>query len=207
MNGFGSGDNSNAVMMADALARNYNSTYAAGQAASRQAPIFLTGFEERQHHRQPVSIGLSVSYPLSGRFSLTTGLVYTRLRSDFTQIIRSQQFTKEQTLHCIGVPLGLNCRLWQHRGFRAYLAAGVQADWNVKARLNAEGVEQEMSRDRLQWSANGSLGLQYDVLPQLSLYAEPGLNHYPDNGSTVQNFFKDKPTSLKLQVGIRFSIK
>lgn len=207
MNGLGSQDNSNAVMMADALAKNYANTYAVGHASSRQAPIFLTGFEERQHHYQPLSFGLSVSYPLTERFSLTSGVVYTRLRSDFTQIIRSQQFTKEQTLHYVGVPVGLNYRLWRYKDFRAYFTVGMQADWNVKTQLNAEGVEQEMSRDRLQWSANGSLGLQYDVLPQFSLYAEPGINHYLDNGSAVQNFFKDKPTSLKLQFGIRLNLQ
>ena len=109
-------------------------------------------------------------------------------------------------LHYVGIPLSVNYRLWQYKGFTAYLSTGMQADWNVKAQLKAEGVEQEMSRDRLQWSVNGSLGLQYELMPQLSLYAEPGINYHFDNGSTVQNFYKDKPTNLKLQVGVRFNL-
>ena len=91
-----------------------------------------------------------------------------------------------------------------HHGFAA---AGFQADWNVAARQNAEGVERHMDRDKMQWSASASLGLQYS-LPiggtDLALYAEPGISHYFDNGSPVQNFFKDKPTSMKLQIGLRF---
>lgn len=206
MNSFNSQDNSNAVIMSDALAKSYADTYAAGMAASRQAPIFLTGFEEHEHHYQPLSFGLSVSYPLTLRLSLTSGVVYSRLRSEFTQTIHSQHFSKEQMLHYVGIPLSVNYRLWQYKVFTAYLSTGMQADWNVKAQLKAEGVEQEMSRDRLQWSVNGSLGLQYELMPQLSLYAEPGINYHFDNGSTVQNFYKDKPTNLKLQVGVRFDL-
>jgi hypothetical protein len=205
MNGLSSQDNSNPVQMADALANSY--IYVASQSASRQPTIWLAGFEERQHHRQPVAFGLTLSYPVTGRLSLVSGVVYTRLKSDFTQFIRSQHIFKEQTLHYVGIPLSASYRLWQYKGLKTYLSAGMQADWNVKAQLKTEGVEQEMGLDRLQWSVNASLGLQYDLLPQLSLYAEPGINHYFDNGSLVQNFFKDKPTSLKLQLGIRLNLQ
>jgi hypothetical protein len=205
MNGLSSQDNSNAVQMADALANSY--IYVASQASSRQPTIWLAGFEERQHHRQPVAFGLTLSYPVTGRLSLVSGVVYTRLKSDFTQVIRSQHIFKEQTLHYVGIPFSASYRLWQNKGLKTYLSAGMQADWNVKAQLKTEGVEQEMNLDRLQWSVNASLGLQYDLLPQLSLYAEPGINHYFDNGSLVQNFFKDKPTSLKLQLGIRLNLQ
>lgn len=209
MNSLGAKDNSNAVFMADALAKNYVNTFSEENlpAARRQSPIFLTGYEERQHHYQPVAFGLTLDYPLTNRLSLTSGVVYTRLRSDFTQIIRSQHISQEQTLHYVGVPLGLSYRICQLGAFRAYAAAGLQADWNVAARQNAEGVERHIDRDKMQWSASASLGLQY-TLPlngtDLALYAEPGIGHYFDNGSNVQNFFKDKPTSMKLQIGLRF---
>ena len=212
MNSLGAKDNSNAVFMADALAKYYTNTFndANLPAARRQAPIYLSGYEERQHHYQPVAFGLTFDYPLSARLSLSSGVVYTRLRSDFTQIIRSQHISQEQTLHYVGVPLGLSYRLCQLGAFRAYATAGVQADWNVAARQNTEGVERHMDRDRVQWSASASLGLQYS-LPfggtGLALYAEPGISHYFDNGSTVQNFFKDKPTSMKLQVGLRLTLR
>lgn len=217
MNGLGTKDNSNGVMMADALAEKYANTMANAYTSRRQSPIFLTGYEEREHHRQPVSFGLSVSYPFTQRLSLTSGIVYTKMRSDFEQIIRTQQINKEQTLHYVGIPLGLNYRLWQlgarssssakkHGIFTAYVSTGFQADWNVDARQNTEGVESHLDKDKMQWSVNASLGLQYNLMSQLALYAEPGISHYFDNGSNVQNFFKDKPTSLRLQVGIRMTI-
>ena len=208
MNGFGTQDNSNAVMMADALVKNYANAYNNGEgvSAGRQAPIYLTGYEEHQHHYQPVAFGLSVSYPLSQRLSLTSGVVYTQLKSEFTQTIHSQHIRQDQVLHYVGVPLGLSYRLWRYGGFSVYAAAGLQADWNVSTRLEVEGVEQEMKRDEMQWSANSSLGLQYNILPQLSFYAEPGFNYHFNNGSPVRNFFKDKPANLKLQIGLRIDL-
>ncbi len=204
-NSFGTHDRRNAVMMADALAKTYTNTF--DHTASRQSAIFLTGYEERQHHSLPFSIGLSVSYPLNSRLALTSGLVYTRLQSEFTQIVHSMHYTKEQTLHYVGIPLGLSYCLWRNKRFRLYAAAAVQADWNVKARMETEGVLQQTGRDRLQWSLSGSLGAQYSVAPHLSLFVEPGVSHYFDNGSHIQNYFKDKPTSLKLQAGLRLDLK
>lgn len=207
MNGLGNQNSSNGVLMADALAKQYMETYAYSNVAAtrRSEPIWLAGYEERQHHHRPITYGLTLSYPLSDRISLTTGVVYTKLQSDFTQVMRSQQIQQEQTLHYVGIPLNLNYKLWAYKRFRTYLSAGVKADWNVATHLETEGVSQQLAKDRMQWSLNASLGLQYDIVPKLGLYVEPGLNWFPDNGSKLQNYFKDKPLSCSLQLGLRMS--
>jgi len=208
MNAFGANDNSNSVLMADALARSYTDIFANDISYNEhpQNPIYLTDYEEHHHHYQPVALGVSIAYPLNQRLSLTSGIVYTKLHSDFTQTIHSQHIQQDQELHYIGVPLGLCCRTWQYGNFRTYVTAGMQADWNVSAKQSTEGVEQKLNHDKMQWSVNASLGLQYDVLPLLALYAEPGINYHFDNGSTVKNYFKDKPVNLKLQFGVRLKL-
>ena len=208
MNGLGSQSNSNPVQMADALVKRYENLYANSniQAARISEPVYLTGFEERQHHHRPIAYGLTLGYPLSEKLSLNTGIVYTKLFSEFTQVMRSMQIQREQTLHYVGVPLNLTYRIWASHGFKTYLSAGTAAYWNVRTRLVTEGVNQQLGKDRLQWSLNGSLGLQYDVVPQIGIYVEPGLSYYPDNGSRLQNYFKDKPTTLNLQLGLRVNI-
>ena len=105
------------------------------------------------------------------------------------------------------MPLDLSYRLWELKGFRAYASAGALTYLNVATHVVTEGVTQEMEKDRAQLSLNGSLGLQYDAIPQIGLYVEPGLSYYPDNRSLIQNFFKDKPVNLSLQVGLRVNIK
>ena len=87
------------------------------------------------------------------------------------------------------------------------MAAGAEADWNIKTHLETEGVTQPLNRDRMQWSVRGSLGVEYDIIPQLGLYVEPGVAHYFDNGSNIKNYWKDKPTNLNLQMGIRLMLK
>jgi len=87
-----------------------------------------------------------------------------------------------------------------------YASAGGQIDYNVKADMKTAGVDVELERDRLQFSAQGALGIQYDFIPMLGVYVEPGLKYYFDNGSNIRNFFKDKPTNFNVQVGVRFNL-
>lgn len=197
--GTSSWDGRNGVQMSSSMLQQFSASRA-------ESPVWLVSYEERQSHARPVSFGLTLSYPLNSRLSVSTGVVYTRLSSDFLTIMQQDQIRRHQTLYYLGVPLNLQFTLWQWNGLSAYLSAGGQADWNIKARANTDGVDQVMSKDRLQWSVGGSLGVQYNVIPQLGIYVEPGIRHYFDNGSSVSNYFKDKPTSFNLQLGIRFHL-
>ena len=97
-------------------------------------------------------------------------------------------------------------KVWGYKGLSVYATAGVQADYNVKAHMEQEGVDYPVSRDGWQFSVQGSVGIEYDVIPQLGFYVEPGVKRYFNNGSSVRTFFKDKPTSLNLQVGLRVNL-
>ena len=208
-NGFSDLQHSNGVRMDEALAARYDfETYLPYSAARKRAaePIYLVGYEERQKHYQPIAYGLSVSYPLTTKWLLSTGVTYTRLRSDFTSIIKGSSISQEQTLHYLGIPLNAQYRLFHYGGLKVYLSGGAEADYNIKAHLTSVGVTQHIDRDRWQFSVQGGVGLQYDILPQLGIYAEPGVKYYFDNGSRLRNFFKDKPTSFNLQVGLRLNL-
>lgn len=199
----------NGVRMADELAARYDFEKYLPKSTARTrgaGPIYLYGYEERQKHHQPIAFGLSVSYPLSEKWLLSTGITYTRLRSDFASIINGTSISQEQTLHYLGIPLNAQYRLFHLGGLNVYLSGGGEADYNIKARFESMGVEQHIDRDRWQFSVQGGVGLQYDVLPQLGIYVEPGVKYYFDNGSRLRNFFKDKPTSLNLQLGLRLNI-
>lgn len=195
--GTSSWEGRNGVQMSPSMLQQFSASRA-------ESPVWLVNYEERQSHAWPVSFGLTLSYPLNSRLSVCTGVVYTRLSSDFLTIMQQDQIRRHQILYYLGVPLNLQFSLWQWHGLGAYLSAGGQADWNIKAEANTDGVDQVMSKDRLQWSVGGSLGVQYNVIPQLGIYVEPGIRHYFDNGSSVSNYFKDKPTTFNLQLGIRF---
>ena len=190
----------NGVLMSPTMLKNYT----ASRTRVGDSRVYLVGYEERESHDQPISFGLTVSYPLTNRLSIGTGVVYTKLNSSFVSVVHDYQIHRHQTLHYVGIPLNLQIMVWQWHGLNTYLSAGGQADWNVKAKANTDGVDQMMSKDRLQWSIGSSLGVQYNILPQLGVYAEPGIRYYFNNGSDVSNFFKDKPTDFHLELGLRF---
>ena len=207
-NGFGTQSYRNGVLMSQELLSNYDYYTNPDNYGTRagSSPVYLANHEERQKFYQPISFGLSVNIPISSGFSVSSGIVYTRLRSDFTSIANSLVYERQQTLHYVGIPLTVQYNVWQWRGLNVYATAGGQADFNVKACVTTEGTETKLEKDDLQWSVNAAAGVQYNFIPQLGIYVEPGIKHYFDNGSHIRNFFKYRPTNFNLQIGLRLNM-
>jgi hypothetical protein len=164
-------------------------------------------------HRQPITFGVSVGYGLTERWSLTSGLNYTRLGSTFRTSHSQNAGTLEQVLHYIGIPLGANFRVWQTGGLSLYLSAGGEMEKSVSGRVTYGGENNftlsgnsVSISDRPQWSVNGAVGVGYDFTRTVGIYAEPGLDYHFDNGSAIKNAYKEKPLNLSLSVGLRFSL-
>ena len=73
------------------------------------------------------------------------------------------------------------------------------------SRKNAQTSE-NVSIAPLQLSVNGALGGEFRLMDILSIYAEPGVGYAFDNGSSIPTFYQDKPFSLNLNLGLRFSL-
>ena len=158
-------------------------------------------------HHAPVSVGMQIAFGVAPRLSLSTGVVYTRTSSDFYPYAPNNDYNVHQVLHYVGIPVGLNYELWSSGGFHAYVMAGAEAAYNVKNDTDEDGTrKQDAKRDRVQFSGKASLGAQYDVSPNVGLYVEPGARYYFDNGSDVENTFKDKKLNFNLQFGLRFNL-
>lgn len=175
-------------------------------ASTRRAPIYLYNYEEITKHHQPVTFGLSLSYPLTSRLSVLSGVTYTKLSSDFIQKMNDTKVVNEQELHYVGVPVRFSYQLLSWKGFSLYGIAGGAADMNVKSSYTTEGMKGKARKDRVQFSADAAAGVQYQVLPQMGLYVEPGVKYYLDNKSRVDNYFKDHPFNFNLQVGVRYEL-
>lgn len=157
-------------------------------------------------HHFPVSVGLQVGVPLLPRLSLTTGVVYTQTSSDFTYQYGSGKTVVNQSLHYVGIPVGLSYEVWGISRLHTYVNVGGEGAVNVKNKTLMDGNRTDVGRDKMQWSANASLGIQFDVIPQLGIYAEPGAKYYFDNGSHIDNVFKDKKLNFNFQFGLRWNI-
>ena len=158
-------------------------------------------------HHAPVSVGMQLAFGIAPRLSMSTGVVYTRTSSDFYPYAPNNDYNVHQVLHYVGIPVGLNYELWRSGGFHAYVMAGAEAAYNVKNDTDEDGTrKQDAKRDKVQFSGKASLGAQYDISPTVGLYIEPGAKYYFDNGSDIENTFKDKKLNFNLQFGLRFNL-
>lgn len=172
------------------------------------------------YHNLPVRYGLSLRYRLNNRWSLESGLVYTRLCSDIhtalpTDLKPDVTVTSniEQTLSYIGIPANVSYQLWGSHYGSFYVTAGGMAEKMVKGRLHIEESEDKLETTEsvsirpLQFSVNGAIGAEFNLSRWFSIYAEPGVGYYFDNGSSLPTYYRDKPFSFNLNVGLKFNIK
>ena len=164
-------------------------------------------YYEKVKHHFPISVGVQVGWGVTECLRINTGVVYTNVSSDFINSSYNTTQVTTQTLHYVGVPLNISYDFWQTKRFKTYVTAGGEADFNVKNHTESDGEVMASKHDRTQWSANASLGAQFDIIPQLGIYVEPGAKYYFDNGSQIENTFKDKKLNFNLQFGLRWNIK
>lgn len=190
-----------------ARGRMNSALYANNYKDFEQDPIRLVDYADNTDHQHPFTVGLTVGIPLTERFWVETGLTYTRTKSTFTTRMGRNTSVYHQRLQYVGVPFGAGYTFWRSRSFAFYAVAGLQADLNVDAHLETDGLERHLDKDRLLLSVGGRAGAEYRFLPHFSVYLEPGLRYYFDNGSRLQTVFKEKPLQLDFQLGVRYSLK
>ena len=176
------------------------------QSVLSNAPLQLADYSQTKHHYHPMSFGLSVGYNLTPRLTLTTGMVYTYASSDFTSSAAGDDIIETQRLHYIGVPLSVKYKVWGNNAIHTYAIAGCQADFNVSAKMQTDDITTDADKDRTQWSVGGAVGIQYNIIPRMGIYAEPGVRYYIDNKSSVETIFKEKKLNFNLQLGVRVEL-
>lgn len=164
-------------------------------------------YQEEIKHHQPISIGVQVGIGLAPRLRLTTGLVYTTTSSDFIGKVRGTVTTStKQDLSYVGIPVSLSYDVWSMSRLHTYVTVGGEGAVNVKNHTETDGQEIDAKRDRMQWSSQAAVGVQYDILPQVGVYVEPGAKYYFDNGSQIENVFKEKKLNFNFQFGLRWNL-
>lgn len=169
---------------------------------------------EYEHHL-PIRIGLSVAYALTDRLSISSGLTYTRLSSDIKDASRESKYIGEQRLHYVGIPVNVSYKVASFRWLGLYGTAGILAEKCVSGTTDEGYVENntmkytnthDISSKPLQMSVNAGVGIQFDFIDNVGIYAEPGLSYYFDDGSALQTIYKEKPLNFNLNVGVRFKL-
>lgn len=143
-------------------------------------------------HHLPVRFGLSLSYQLNQRIALISGLNYTYLHSEHV-IPQENLILNNQRFHYLGIPLGVSWKVWSARRFSLYLSSRTMLEKCLNAR-------------QWQWSVHASSGVDFSFIPQLSLYLEPSVGYYFDDGSSYKHYYKDHPLAPTFEIGLRLHL-
>ncbi|MBR1415016.1 MAG: sigma-70 family RNA polymerase sigma factor [Prevotella sp.] len=177
---------------------------------------------ERKYHERPHTFELSLSYPISKRWSVTSGLSYTRMKSTFESDDGDMLTRRTQKLYYVGLPLKLTYTLLEKNRWQLYASGGIGLDIPVRGKETTQylyiGPYQPERRDSLilpttharvkapwQWSVNMGAGVQYQLLPHVNAYFEPRLQYYIPTGNPVETYRTEHPFDLSLPFGIRFT--
>ncbi len=169
---------------------------------------------EKSRHYMPLTIGLSLNYGLSSRWSVESGIRYTFLRSDFMRESEIEKTEINQRIHYIGIPLKFNYRIFGNNRFSIYGQGGAALDIPVNGTQSIMKWEQgwnmpEFDRTTIsapmQWSIEGGVGLQYHLTPSISIYTEPSFRYYFNPGTDIKTIRQDKPFEFTIPIGIRLN--
>lgn len=155
---------------------------------------FLLLGRELRHHR-PVSVGVSLSYPLARNVFLESGLSYTFLRSEYAGGLGDQR------LHFLGVPLKLGYRFTTPSSFSVALSAGAMAEKCIYGELFGSRIA---VKEPL-FSAVATASLYYSLGQNLSLFVAPDFSYYFTRTS-VPTYRTERPLSMTLRLGVNVNI-
>lgn len=135
-------------------------------------------------HSPALQLGLRLSYRLTPRLALETGLLYSRREVEIRYGSEKYYTTEGYTRHGVAIPLALRVDLLSYRSLSLYGAGGVQLEKGLSTSsvrgysVNGERAT-EQSRPQpstpLEWGARLGLGLRYRITPHSELFVEPGV--------------------------------
>ena len=147
----------------------------------------------------PISVGVSLSIPLSRNLALTAGLDYMQrggYGQDKTDIMGQ---TTQLTLHYLGIPVELLYYFNPDQRWRFYLGAGLHA---AKSIFVSGG---EALPDPVLFSGNLMAGTDIRLFPGVRFYLAPSLS-VPFNRSAYLNTW-DSKLQFQLRAGLTFDLK
>ncbi|MBQ6254577.1 MAG: hypothetical protein IJK05_08020 [Bacteroidales bacterium] len=164
--------------------------------------IIAPGANMNADHSLPLTFGIDVSYSLSDKLALTSGLELSSYKSVFT-LPDDKQTAKRQTVYYLGIPLKLEWVTIKNGRFSIRTGAGGKVDRCVFARYNGKTVQD----NRINWSVMADVGVQYDISDNIGIFMAPELSWYfkPENPALL-TYRTENPLMLTIGAGLRISL-
>ena len=171
--------------------------------------------ESEQRHKVPVRLTLGVSYAISDRLSVVSGLSHTLLLSEYKEGTQHNYKSGEQRVEYVGVPLNLKYDFYSSTRLDVYASAGLTLDKCIKANrtddyfLSGENRLKEvisLGEHPFQLSAGAAFGAEYRIYDSLWLFGECGLAYFFDDRSSLGILYKERPLNGTFNLGIRVAL-
>ncbi|WP_449388921.1 outer membrane beta-barrel protein [Chryseobacterium lineare] len=163
-------------------------------------------------HKTPVTFGASVYKNLGKRWSIGTGINYTKLSAELTSGSQSDFISSEQNIHYVGIPVQVNYNVIKKGAFTGYITGGGAVEKAVSGDIRTKYIvdgtvkqetKEELSQKPIQVSVNTAVGVQLKVVKYIGIYAEPGLGYHFKDNSSLKTIYKEKPLNFNVKLGIR----
>lgn len=165
------------------------------------------------YHSMPITLTLMAHYRQSKHLGFEAGLSYIRLVSDF-ETRKDSIVNREplQTIHYIGIPVKGMYHIHNAKGWNLYGNLGFAMNIPVRSQFNEKGLLHDATKSintvnthiPLLWSVSTGFGLQYNLTPNIGIFAEPSVLYYIPTRSGLETYCTEHPFTFSLPVGIRF---
>ena len=169
--------------------------------------------QEEREYAQPITAGITACFEINRRWSVITGLEYSRLSSRARSGIDTVAVNNRQVIHYLGVPVGASYSLWNRKNISIAASAYGRLDIpvassNVIEHHNGSTITYTQPlpmRVPLQWSLGAGLCFQYTLGGNISVYAEPQLQYHFNPAGNVRTTWTERPLDFAVPIGIRFN--
>lgn len=171
--------------------------------------------ESELRHKVPVRLTLGVSYAITDRLSVVSGLSHTLLLSEYKEGTQQNYKSGEQRVEYVGVPINLKYDFYSSTRLDVYASAGLTLDKCIKANrtddyfLSGENRLKEvisLGEHPFQLSAGAAFGAEYRIHDSLWLFGECGLAYFFNDRSSLEILYKERPLNATFNLGIRVAL-
>ena len=167
----------------------------------------------KTHHSLPLTYSLSLRYQATKKIGLESGLSYTRLNSLFQTGEGINRIDERQRIDYLGMPLKVSYKIWSGKYIAIYTSAGVTMEIPVRSTVTTDYILKSQPELRethhldvpQQWSTGVGFGVQYNITPSISIFAEPGAQYYIPDGSGIETYRTQHPFTITVPAGLRFT--
>ncbi len=160
----------------------------------------------------PLNFTLQLSYSITSKWGVSTGLSYTYLHSKYNGLIDKRPYKIKQGLHYIGIPVNVYYTPFNFNKFNIYFTAGGMVEKGVRAiyqMYTYDGSRQTANTkiDGVQFSTNLGAGLEYRLggSNKVGIYIEPNVVYFFDS-EVPASIRTSQPLQIEGQIGIRIHL-